>query len=70
MLFACAIFLAGSVTCVGSRRARLRKANGISGAHCMKRGGHASFSFCLLPRARLSAQIPLPARVSAVYLSF
>ena len=37
----------------------------------MKRGGHASFSFFLLPRARLSAQIPLPgARVSSVYLSF
>lgn len=68
MLFACAIFLAGSVTCVGSRRARL-KVN-LEFRVRMKRGGHASFSFFLLPRARLSAQIPLPARVSAVYLSF
>lgn len=69
MLFACAIFLAGSVTCVGSRRSRLRKVNGISGAH----EARMAREFLLLSSSSCALVLPNPlpgARVSAVYLSF
>lgn len=53
MLFACAIFLAGSVTGVGRRRSRLRKVNGISGAYEARRAREfllLSSSSCALVR--------------------